>query len=1354
MESSVTGTPAPVGPASPSPSLESFVDQILAEALSGTTVSSLERMDQWLGISVSDDDDDDDLELTVEDCAPFSSKLYELVSSMILFAWDPTASSTSTSSTADSTSGMNGLNVLIEELYHLKESGVTQEEDLIQAITLQCIPAIRVTKWIRHWMECNVDEHSTSSTSNSTTTNTSFSHYLLVGQQYTPHYSEALFKSLFLHMTLLPTYQSQLLLFNQAFQRGDFTGQPTLPKHKNLLPTTTTTTTALADPTHRLRHYQRAQQLAQRLTQEYNDHLQSIEAILGDWYSTTPTLRPLGRSGLGRVWLKFQLQNTSGTYAPSLRGENTSASGLDVTLRVLYRILLGMQTHNNNNNPKATSTTTSTILEELLFHQLLPLHQPNAMVLWRDQTSLLELYHEPLVQCMAHILKQYHPNHVAPVCQALLIPSESIWPVGGNTPKQVLLLHEVDTYLGLLLPQNDNEQQEKETQQQPQPFNPTTFGSILSTIAQCMASEHSRLAERALTLFRNAVFKNLVMEVYYAESLRVLLPALTRSSSNTSTSMGGSNIPWNPTVRKMTFHVLKNLQQNNPEQFASVTATIRFGMAAEPTTPTDMTTTTASTTKSPLLAGATSSESSSSSPSSIPAFNQRFSLQAGMGNWRPPSAKGRKNTSNTSMPPPSARPPPPLSVTGVAPWAQSKNSKVPTGARNNPPSTVTGVAPWAAKPKQNPPLTVTGVAPWATTTTTSRLPPAPKSHKRSGAPTPPAAMPPRQKLPPPSPPQPEKPKEASPSSPPSIQKGDENDDDDNNKKPSSSTCDNNPGLAYVLRYMEQCKPPGMDENEDENASSSWSKAQMSETPTLLPDLKFHDLVFGQELGQGAFGVVKYARLIDRNKTRSQWPEYAVKIIATEKMKELGYEYGVAREIACLHLVSHPNVARLVSSFRFQQGAYLVLEYASGGDLHQLLQKHGSLDVPSCQFVLGEVIAALASLHDDLGFVYGDLKPENIVLSETGHVKLTDFGACRPFTAKAKEMLQRQMGKSGKNLLGTLREGDPRKLNKPQQLEQQSTLGGVIEEDEGEEEECSGWMSTDDDDKGGDGKLINDDTMQVVDNSEKDHQSEEEEEEVKEDLRIEGTTAYLPPEVVMGAIPTPAADSWALGCVLYQCLSGRPPILEADEAMTRNRIVTFEASGGDASMGMSTVDNDPLFGKDQKHAADITEPAKALIRSLLERVSVQRPSMQQAAQHEFFDGQNVLQLYQKPAYPLDVGGVAPAPPEAQWSRRQFSSIWAPQPHAYDISGTSTLQGTNRLGVSSAPIVEADEVGSSFSHTHFHRTVMASSHTNKNGDKPTDDAGAEITGSTEIKSNGCLAPLPQIEEDDVSMASADG
>lgn len=48
--------------------------------------------------------------------------------------------------------------------------------------------------------------------------------------------------------------------------------------------------------------------------------------------------------------------------------------------------------------------------------------------------------------------------------------------------------------------------------------------------------------------------------------------------------------------------------------------------------------------------------------------------------------------------------------------------------------------------------------------------------------------------------------------------------------------------------------------------------------------RFHDLVFGHELGQGSFSVVKYARHITKGKSRSQWPEFAVKVISTTKIQ--------------------------------------------------------------------------------------------------------------------------------------------------------------------------------------------------------------------------------------------------------------------------------------------------------------------------------------------------------------------------------------------------------------------------------------------------------------------------------------
>ncbi len=191
--------------------------------------------------------------------------------------------------------------------------------------------------------------------------------------------------------------------------------------------------------------------------------------------------------------------------------------------------------------------------------------------------------------------------------------------------------------------------------------------------------------------------------------------------------------------------------------------------------------------------------------------------------------------------------------------------------------------------------------------------------------------------------------------------------------------------------------------------------------------------------------------------------------------------------------------------------------------------------------------------------------------------------------------------------------------------------------------------------------------------------------LEDDFLIEGTIAYLPPEVVLGAFPTPASDMWALGCVIYQCLTGRPPLLDDDEELTRQKIVSFDHQ--------SSGQHDPLFGED--YAKDVEEDAKALIRKLLTRDSRQRPTTGQAADDAFFRGKNIFTLYREAAHPLDVGTVAPDV-DAKWGRRQLSSIWAPQPQAYDISATTEHEpGTDSSVDYSTPIPEGEEKTAFFS-----------------------------------------------------------
>jgi hypothetical protein len=244
-----------------------------------------------------------------------------------------------------------------------------------------------------------------------------------------------------------------------------------------------------------------------------------------------------------------------------------------------------------------------------------------------------------------------------------------------------------------------------------------------------------------------------------------------------------------------------------------------------------------------------------------------------------------------------------------------------------------GVAPWAnnVSGRKNPPLGVTGVAPWAMK---NNKPPSSNRIKSNDALT-------------------------------GVTEVQSIESEDTESK-----------LCPVLAYMKKLKPP-----KEEEGISSWSKDQMAESPTLLPTLKFHDLVFGHDLGEGSFGSVRYARLIDRTTTRSHWSEYAVKVISTEKIKEMGYEASVQRELAVLRMLSHPCISRLISSFRFHDGVYLVLEYASGGDLHTMLRNNGSLDHDSTRFVIGEVTSAIASIHE-LGLGYFDLKPGKTQISRS------------------------------------------------------------------------------------------------------------------------------------------------------------------------------------------------------------------------------------------------------------------------------------------------------------------------------------------------------------------------------------
>jgi serine/threonine protein kinase len=173
----------------------------------------------------------------------------------------------------------------------------------------------------------------------------------------------------------------------------------------------------------------------------------------------------------------------------------------------------------------------------------------------------------------------------------------------------------------------------------------------------------------------------------------------------------------------------------------------------------------------------------------------------------------------------------------------------------------------------------------------------------------------------------------------------------------------------------------------DSASSSSASSSAVRVPQQA-DLCLFDMVFGHDLGRGAYGSVRYAKRIQRGQPRSVWPEYAVKEVPKEHAELARREVLVMEELGL-----HPHVTGLICYFESKTAVHLVLEYASGGDLHDRLADLGPLAEANVKFIAGEILMGLRHIHAK-GFVYGDLKPENVLIDGHCHVKLSDLGAAR------------------------------------------------------------------------------------------------------------------------------------------------------------------------------------------------------------------------------------------------------------------------------------------------------------------------------------------------------------------------
>ncbi len=92
----------------------------------------------------------------------------------------------------------------------------------------------------------------------------------------------------------------------------------------------------------------------------------------------------------------------------------------------------------------------------------------------------------------------------------------------------------------------------------------------------------------------------------------------------------------------------------------------------------------------------------------------------------------------------------------------------------------------------------------------------------------------------------------------------------------------------------------------------------------------------------------------------------------------------------LERLNNPFIVKLHFAFQTPERLYFVIDFLNGGELFFHLRKETRFGENRAKFYAAEIILALECLHQN-GIIYRDLKPENVILDQYGHLKLTDFG---------------------------------------------------------------------------------------------------------------------------------------------------------------------------------------------------------------------------------------------------------------------------------------------------------------------------------------------------------------------------
>ena len=242
------------------------------------------------------------------------------------------------------------------------------------------------------------------------------------------------------------------------------------------------------------------------------------------------------------------------------------------------------------------------------------------------------------------------------------------------------------------------------------------------------------------------------------------------------------------------------------------------------------------------------------------------------------------------------------------------------------------------------------------------------------------------------------------------------------------------------------------------------------------------------IGRGAFGEVRLVQKIDTGHV------YAMKILRKSAMVEKEQVAHVRAERDVLVEADHSWVVKMFYSFQDAANLYLIMEFLPGGDMMTLLMKKDTLSEECAQFYVAETALAIDYIHK-LGLIHRDIKPDNLLLDASGHIKLSDFGLCTGLKKSHRTEFYRDLSQV-----------KPSDFSSPMNSKRKA----------------ESWKRN---------------RRQLA-------------------YSTVGTPDYIAPEVFLQTGYTAACDWWSLGVIMFEMLIGYPPFCSENPQETYKKVMAW------------------------------------------------------------------------------------------------------------------------------------------------------------------------------------------------------